>query len=97
MMSVKTDSAANGVVSDRRHADCNSCAHFFITWNKKFPFGCRAMGFMTSNSPSKDVFEVEGRDCLAYKDKFSQPGEEDGFKHENIGGKGQKHKVNVVV
>jgi len=55
------------------------------------------MGFMTSNSPSKDVFEVEGRDCLAYKDKFSQPGEEDDFKHENIGGKGQKHKVNVVV
>ena len=25
---------------------------------------------MTSNSPSKDVFEVEGRDCLAYKNKF---------------------------
>ena len=94
-MSVKT-SSADGVVSGK-HADCNSCAHFFITWNKKFPFGCRAMGFMTSNSPSKDVFEVEGRDCLAYKNKFSQPGEEDDFKHENIGGKGQKHKVNVVV
>ena len=95
-MSVKTGNAAGVVVSDR-HADCNSCAHFFITWNKKFPFGCRAMGFMTSNSPSKDVFEVEGRDCLAYKNKFSHLGEEDGCRHENIGGKGQKHKVNVVV
>ena len=95
-MSVKTGSAADAVASDR-HADCNSCAHFFITWNKRFPFGCRAMGFMSANSPSKDVFEVEGRDCLAYKNKFSQPGEEDDFKHENIGGKGQKHKVNVVV
>ena len=95
-MSVKTGSAADAVASDR-HADCNSCAHFFITWNKRFPFGCRAMGFMTSNSPSKDVFEVEGRDCLAYKNKFSLPGEEDGFKHENTGGKGQKYKVNVVV
>ena len=95
-MSVKTGSAADAVSSDRL-ADCNSCAHFFITWNKRFPFGCRAMGFMTSNSPSKDVFEVEGRDCLAYKNKFSHLGEEDGCKHENIGGKGQKYKVNVVV
>ncbi len=95
-MSVKTGSAVGAVFSDR-HADCNSCAHFFITWNKRFPFGCRAMGFMTSNSPSKDVFEVEGRDCLAYKNKFSHLGEEDGCKHKNIGGKGQKHKVNVVV
>ena len=95
-MSVKTGSAEDAVVSGRR-ADCNSCAHFFITWNKRFPFGCREMGFMTSNSPSKDVFEVEGRDCLAYKNKFSHLGEEDGCKQENIGGKGQRYKVNVVV
>ena len=95
-MSVKTGSVAGAVFSDG-HADCNSCEHFFITWNKRFPFGCRAMGFMSSNSPSKDVFEVEGRDCLAYKNKFSHLGEEDGCKHENIGSKGQKYKVNVVV
>jgi len=95
-MSVKTGNFAGLVVSDKQ-IECNSCAHFFITWNKRFPFGCRAMGFMSANSPSKDVFEVEGRDCLAYKNKFSQPGEEDGFRHENIGGKGQKYKVNVVV
>ena len=95
-MSARTGSVAGLVVSDK-HADCNSCAHFFITWNKRFPFGCRAMGFMSSNSPSKDVFEVEGRDCLAYRHKFSQSGEQDGFKNKNTGGKGQKHEVNVVV
>ena len=95
-MSVKTGNFAGLVVSDKQ-IECNSCAHFFITWNKRFPFGCRAMGFMSANSPSKDVFEVEGRDCLAYKNKFSHLGEEDGCKHENIGGKGQKYKVNVVV
>ena len=55
-------------------------------------FGCRAMGFMTSNSPSKDVFEVEGRDCL-HKSKFSQPGEEDDFKHENIEVKARNIKL----
>ena len=85
----------DAVVSGK-HADCNSCAHFFITWNKRFRLVAGRWD-LTSNSPSKDVFEVEGRDCLAYKDKFSQPGEEHDFKHENIGGKGQKHKVNVIV
>jgi len=55
------------------------------------------MGFMSSNSPSKDVFEVEGRDCLAYKNKFSQFGEHEGFKNKNTGGKGRKYEVNVVV
>ena len=72
-MSVKTGSAADGGVSDRRHADCNSCAHFFITWNKKFPFGCRAMGFMSANSPSKDVFEVEGEIAWHTKTSFHNP------------------------
>ena len=95
-MSVKIDRVESAAVSDR-HADCNSCAHFFITWKKRFPFGCRAMGFMSSNSPSRDVFEVEGRDCLAYKNKFSHDVEQDSSKHEAIGGKDQKHKVNVVV
>ena len=95
-MSVKIGSAAGAVVTNKL-ADCKSCVHFFITWNKRFPFGCRAMGFMSSNSPSKDVFEVEGRDCLAYKNKFSQSGELDGLKNKNTGGKGQKYEVNVVV
>ena len=95
-MNARTGSVAGLVVSDK-HADCNSCAHFFITWNKKFPYGCRAMGFMSSNSPSKDVFEVEGRDCLAYKNKFSQFDEHEGFKNKNTGGKGRKYEVNVIV
>tara|TARA_Y100000766_G_C18892835_1_gene599400 strand:- start:569 stop:856 length:288 start_codon:yes stop_codon:yes gene_type:complete len=95
-MNARTGSVAGLVVSDK-HADCNSCAHFFITWNKRFPYGCRAMGFMSSNSPSKDVFEVEGRDCLAYKNKFPQFGEHEGFKNKNTGGKGRKYEVNVVV
>ncbi len=95
-MSARIGSDSGPSVSDK-HVDCNSCAHFFVTWNKNFPFGCRAMGFMSSNSPSKDVFEVEGRDCLAYKNKSSQSGELDCLKNKNNGGKGQKYEVNVVV
>ena len=57
-MSVKTGNFAGLVVSDKQ-IECNSCAHFFITWNKRFPFGCRAMGFMSANSPSKEEWTYQ--------------------------------------
>ena len=95
-MSAKTGSFAGLVVSDK-HIDCNSCAHFFITWNKRFPFGCRAMGFMSANSPNKDVFEVEGRDCLAYKDKRLTSKEKQSSRMKTNGGKDRDIEENVKV
>ena len=80
-----------------QHVECNSCAYFFITWNKDFPYGCRAMRFMSSNSPSRDVLEVEGRECLAYMDKHSHANEQENLKSKMDGGKGQERQVNVVV
>ena len=95
-MSVKTGNFAGLVVSDKQ-IECNSCAHFFITWNKRFPFGCRAMGFMSANSPNKDVFEVEGRDCLAYKDKRLMSQEKESLRTKTIRGKDRDIEVNVKV
>ena len=93
-MSVKTDNFAGLVVSDKQ-IDCNSCAHFFITWNKRFPFGCRAMGFMSANSPNKDVFEVEGRNCLAYKEKSLMSKDKVSSSAKTEGGKERIFEVNV--
>ena len=95
-MSVKTGNFAGLVVSDKQ-IDCNSCAHFFITWNKRFPFGCRAMGFMSANSPNKDVFEVEGRDCLAYKEKNLMPKDKVSPGTKTEGGRDRTIEVNVKV
>jgi hypothetical protein len=55
------------------------------------------MGFMSSHSPSKDVFEVEGRDCLVYRSKQSSPDEKENLKIEVNRGKSRNRKVNVSV
>jgi len=52
-----------------RNISCNSCRYFYITWNNKRPYGCRAMGFISAKLPSTAVLEIEGRDCLSFEDK----------------------------
>ena len=80
-----------------KHVDCNTCVHFFITWDKRYPYGCRAMRFMSANSPNKDVFEVEGRDCLAYKDKTLTWNEKEDSRAKTNGGRDRNIKVNLIV
>jgi hypothetical protein len=86
-----------GKEASGQSADCNTCAHFFITWDKRYPYGCRAMNFMSSNSPNKDVFEVEGRDCLTYRSKQSSSEEKENSEIDFGGGKSRIRKVNVIV
>ena len=83
-MSVKTGNFAGLVVSDKQ-IDCNSCANFFITWNK------------SANSPNKDVLEVEGRDCLAYKEKNLMSKAKVSSRTKTEGGKDRTTEVNVKV
>jgi hypothetical protein len=54
---------------DNSLVNCNACAHYFITWNKKFPYGCGAMKFMSSKLPSADVLEIEGHECFLFEHK----------------------------
>jgi len=46
--------------------NCRACAHYFITWDVKFPHGCRAMNFKSKNSPHADVLESSGKPCLMF-------------------------------
>ena len=55
------------------------------------------MRFMSANSPNKDVFEVEGRDCLAYKDKTLTWNEKEDSRAKTNGGTDRNIKVNVIV
>jgi hypothetical protein len=49
--------------------DCRKCKFYFITWRKKFPHGCRAMGFMSLEFPSSFVKKVSGEPCLMFEQK----------------------------
>ncbi|MEW6739089.1 MAG: uracil-DNA glycosylase [Nitrospirota bacterium] len=53
--------------------DCFKCKHFYITWDKGFPYGCKAMGFKTKNMPSDVVYQSSGMECLKYEEKDKNP------------------------
>jgi hypothetical protein len=52
---------------------CFQCKHFFITWDPKFPRGCRALGFKSKEMPYRMVYEASGMDCLKFEKKGLQP------------------------
>jgi hypothetical protein len=57
------------VAAERERIDCFTCRHFYVTWDRNFPKGCRAMGFKTREMPSVAVFKNSGEDCLRYEPK----------------------------
>jgi len=49
--------------------NCFQCKYFYITWDKRFPYGCRVYGIKTRYNPSAEVFKATGKGCLGYKEK----------------------------
>lgn len=47
--------------------DCHKCKHYYVTWDKDFPHGCRAMDFKSYHLPSSVVYKCSGIDCLMFK------------------------------
>ena len=52
-----------------KRVNCGACKHYYVTWDPKFPKGCRAFQFKTSNLPSMEVFRSSGEACLKFEDK----------------------------
>lgn len=49
--------------------NCYKCAHFFITWEKNTPYGCRGHGFKSAIMPSIVVFQSSGMPCMLFLTK----------------------------
>lgn len=49
--------------------DCHRCVHYYVTWQKGHPHGCKAMGFKSNRMPSLVVFDNSGTRCLKYEPK----------------------------
>lgn len=50
-----------------RAPNCLKCAHFHVTWDPRFPRGCRMFGIKTPRMPSQVVFETTGSHCPAFE------------------------------
>lgn len=46
---------------------CTQCAHYFITFDAHFPYGCRAMNFKSKALPQNEVQDATGSGCLAFR------------------------------
>ena len=50
--------------------DCHRCRHYFITWDERFPHGCRRMGFKSRRSPGDEVrYATSGQNCRLFDEK----------------------------
>lgn len=49
--------------------DCHKCEHYYVTWDKRFPHGCKAMKFKSKQLPSIAVFTSSTIECLLFKKK----------------------------
>ncbi len=51
------------------HPNCLQCVHYFITYDARRPYGCRAMGFKSRYNPAQVVLASSGLCCQLYKQK----------------------------
>jgi len=49
--------------------NCFKCKYFYVTWEKDFPRGCKAMGFKSVEMPSDLVYRVSGTNYLKFEKK----------------------------
>lgn len=54
---------------DGKRPDCFACAHFYVTWDERFPRGCRVLGFKSRRLPSAVVKESSGSTCQLFRPK----------------------------
>lgn len=49
--------------------NCVKCQHFFVTWEKAQPYGCKQFGFKGKQMPNLNVKQITGVDCPVFKPK----------------------------
>ena len=54
---------------DSKKPFCMRCIYLYTTWDKNFPYGCKAMKFKSGRLPCEVVRQSSGQDCLAYVEK----------------------------
>jgi hypothetical protein len=53
--------------------NCYGCIRFFITHDRHYPYGCRAMGFKSVQRPSSIVSRSSGLACQLFTPKCKRP------------------------
>lgn len=54
---------------DTNRVNCKNCKNYFITWDPRFPNGCRLFGVKSGELPSLVVYKSLGKACENYVDR----------------------------
>ena len=52
---------------------CLSCEHYFVTWKKNYPHGCRSFNMESKYYPSLAVIKESRLKCLYYQKRNPSP------------------------
>lgn len=53
----------------RKIINCLKCEFFYVSWDPKFPRGCRFYGFKSKQLPSITVEQSTGSSCQVFSPK----------------------------
>ena len=48
---------------------CKNCESFYITYKEKFPYGCKAFGIISKNTPYLQIKQISGTNCALFSKK----------------------------
>ena len=57
------------MVEKKLTTNCILCIHYFVTWDKNFPKGCKLFGFKGITFPSVTVNQATGDVCKNFVKK----------------------------
>lgn len=56
---------------NRERIYCKKCKHYYITWDIKFPNGCKLFGIKSKHLPSMMIYQSTGKNCDHFIEKIS--------------------------
>lgn len=62
---VKSPRLTYNIVMEKE-VNCIKCQHYYITWDKNYPKGCRYFGFKGQIMPSQMVKSSSGEECKGF-------------------------------
>ena len=52
-----------------KNETCKNCSRFYITYQKKYPYGCKGFGIISKNLPYFEVKKISGTNCAMFSKK----------------------------
>ncbi len=52
-----------------KQKDCFKCKHYYVTWDAKFPRGCKVYEVKSASVPSLVVAQATREGCTAFEEK----------------------------